>query len=75
MELGLRAMAAAGAESVMTLDACRQMEFRPQRNAAGKLTNVKELEAYLANMHAEGALAADAASTGPSCPLLACKGS
>lgn len=55
MELGLRAMVAAGAESVMTLHSCRSVEFRPSRDAAGGLLNAAEFEAYLAGVHAEGA--------------------
>ena len=54
MELGLRALVAAGAESVMTLHACRQTEFLPQRGAGGELSNVKEFERFLNSVHAGG---------------------
>jgi hypothetical protein len=54
MELGLRALVAAGAESVMTLHACRQVAFRPRRGAGGGLSNEKEFEQFLSGVHAEG---------------------
>ena len=54
MELGLRAMVAAGAQSVMTLHSSRFVEFRSARDAAGQLLNTAEFEAFLAGVHAEG---------------------
>ena len=54
MVLGLRALVAAGAESVMVLYTSRQAIFRPQRSSTGVLINTSELEQYLAQVQLQG---------------------
>jgi hypothetical protein len=54
MVLGLRALVAAGAESVMTLHASRYCEFRPKFGPDQILENKQELEQYLEVVRDEG---------------------
>ena len=55
MELGLRALVAAGAQSVMTLHSCRYFIFTPETDANGTLKNSEALEEYLQSVRTEGA--------------------
>jgi hypothetical protein len=55
MELGLRALVAAGAQSVMTLHSCRYFAFTPEIGADGKLANAAAFEEYLQSVRTEGA--------------------
>ncbi len=56
MELGLRALVAAGAQSVMTLHSCRYFSFTPETEANGTLKNSEALEEYLRSVRTEGAV-------------------
>ena len=54
MLLGVRALIAAGAESVMVLYTSRQAIFRPMRSSTGELLNASELEHYLIQVQLQG---------------------
>lgn len=54
MELGLRALVAAGAQSVMTLHSCRYFTFTPEIGTDGKLANATAFEEYLQSVRTEG---------------------
>jgi len=54
MELGLRALVAAGAKSVMTLHSSRYFSFQPLLDAQGTLMNAASFEAFLSSVRSEG---------------------
>lgn len=54
MELGLRALVAAGAKSVMTLHCSRYFSFQPLLDAQGTLTNAAAFEEFLSSVRSEG---------------------
>ncbi|CAL8466534.1 g6070 [Coccomyxa elongata] len=54
MELGLRALVAAGAQSVMTLHSSCYFTFEPRRDQEGTLENSAAFEDYLQSVHTEG---------------------
>lgn len=54
MELGLRALVAAGAQSVMTLHSCRYFTFEPRYDQQGTLQNSAAFEKYLQSVRTEG---------------------
>ena len=55
MLLGLRALVAAGAESVMVLYTSRRATFRPARSSTtGLLMNASEFEQYLNQVQLQG---------------------
>ena len=54
MVLGLKALVAAGAESVMVLYTGRQATFRPRRSSTGLLMNTCEFEQYLTHVQLQG---------------------
>ncbi len=54
MELGLRALVAAGAQSVMTLHSSHYFTFEPRRDQEGTLQNSGAFEEYLQSVRIEG---------------------
>ena len=52
--LGLRAMVAAGAESVMVLHTSRQLVFEPEWDGNGKLLNDLAFQDYLKSVQQQG---------------------
>lgn len=54
MLLGLRAMVAAGAESVMVLHTSQQLAFEPERNKSGELLNYLAFQDYLTSVQQQG---------------------
>ena len=54
LELNVRAMAAAGADNLFTSQPAPKSRLQISRNEDGTLADPEELEAYIANMHAQG---------------------
>lgn len=54
MVLGLRALVAAGAESVMVLHTGCQLTFQPERDSEGKLGNAAAFEDYIRDVQQRG---------------------
>ena len=54
MVLGLRALVAAGAESVMVLHTECQLSFQPERDSEGKLRNAAAFEDYIGDVQQRG---------------------
>jgi len=54
MVLGLRALVAAGAESVMVLYTERQHVFQPERSEEGKLLNSPAFEHFIREVQGRG---------------------
>ena len=54
IELGLRALVAAGAESVMVLHTGCQLSFQPERDSKGKLGNAAAFEDYIGEVQQRG---------------------